>query len=61
MEYVEAAFTIADSVYGSIFYMATGFHGLHVIVGTILLCVSLLRVINYHFTREHHFGFESAA
>jgi len=60
MEYVEAAFTIADSVYGSIFYMATGFHGIHVIVGTILLIVSLIRVISFHFTREHHFGFEAA-
>jgi cytochrome c oxidase subunit 3 len=61
MEYIEAAFTIADSVYGSVFYMATGFHGLHVIVGTILLAVSLYRVIAGHFTREHHFGFEAAA
>jgi cytochrome c oxidase subunit 3 len=61
LEYVEAAFTIADSVYGSVFYMATGFHGLHVIIGTTLLIVSLIRVINYHFTREHHFGFEAAA
>jgi len=61
LEYVEASFTIADSVYGSVFYMATGFHGIHVIVGTILLFVSLLRVLNNHFTREHHFGFEAAA
>jgi cytochrome c oxidase subunit 3 len=61
MEYVEAAFTIADSVYGSIFYMATGFHGLHVIIGTILLTVSLIRVIAFQFSREHHFGFEAAA
>jgi cytochrome c oxidase subunit 3 len=61
MEYYEAAFTIADSVYGSVFYMATGFHGLHVIIGTILLCVSLYRVYANHFTREHHFGFEAAA
>lgn len=61
MEYIEAAFTIADSVYGSTFYMATGFHGLHVIIGTTLLFVSLIRVIAYHFTREHHFGFEASA
>jgi len=60
-EYVEAAFTIADSVYGSTFYMATGFHGVHVIVGTLLLCGSLYRVVSNHFTREHHFGFEAAA
>jgi len=60
-EYVEAAFTIADSVYGSTFYMATGFHGFHVIVGTLLLVASLYRVLNNQFTREHHFGFEAAA
>lgn len=41
MEYYEAPFTIADSVYGSTFYVATGFHGLHVIIGTIFLMVSL--------------------
>jgi cytochrome c oxidase subunit 3 len=61
LEYYEAAFTIADSVYGSVFYMATGFHGIHVIVGTIFLTVGLYRVISNHFTREHHFGFEAAA
>lgn len=61
MEYLEAAFTIADSVYGSVFYMATGFHGLHVIIGTVLLLVSLIRVVSFHFTREHHLGFEAAA
>jgi cytochrome c oxidase subunit 3 len=61
LEYVEAAFTIADSVYGSTFYMATGFHGVHVIVGTTLLFVSLLRVLDHHMTSEHHFGFEAAA
>lgn len=41
MEYYEAPFTIADSVYGSTFYVATGFHGLHVIIGTTFLMVSL--------------------
>ena len=41
--------------------MATGFHGFHVIVGTTFLIVVLVRQINYHFTQQHHFGFEAAA
>jgi len=61
MEYEEATFTIADSVYGSIFYVATGFHGLHVIIGTIFLFVMLVRLINHHFTKFHHLGLEAAA
>jgi len=60
-EYVSAPFTISDSVYGSSFYMATGFHGFHVIIGTIFLTVCLIRLFYNHFTREHHFGFEAAA
>lgn len=60
-EYKEAAFAISDGIYGSTFYMATGFHGAHVIIGTIFLLVCLVRQINYHFTREHHLGFEAAA
>lgn len=61
LEYYEAPFTIADGVYGSTFFMATGFHGFHVIIGTIFLTVCLVRLINYHFTKFHHFGFEAAA
>jgi len=61
LEYKEAPFTIADGVYGSTFFMATGFHGLHVIIGTIFLYVCLVRLIKYHFTNTHHFGFEAAA
>jgi len=61
MEYVEATFTIADSIYGTCFYVPTGFHGLHVIIGTIFLLVCLIRLINHQFTRHHHSGFESAA
>nr|AUR26777.1 cytochrome c oxidase subunit 3 [Cormobates leucophaea] len=61
MEYYEAPFSIADGVYGSTFFVATGFHGLHVIIGTIFLFVCLLRLIKYHFTSGHHFGFEAAA
>nr|YP_009114950.1 cytochrome c oxidase subunit III [Goniurosaurus luii]AIZ35728.1 cytochrome c oxidase subunit III [Goniurosaurus luii] len=61
MEYYEAPFTIADSVYGATFFVATGFHGLHVIIGTTFLTIMLLRQMKYHFTTNHHFGFEAAA
>nr|ABX46782.1 cytochrome oxidase subunit III [Batrachoseps gabrieli] len=61
MEYYEAPFSIADGVYGSTFFVATGFHGLHVIIGSLFLLVCLLRQINFHFTSNHHFGFEAAA
>nr|YP_006460139.1 cytochrome c oxidase subunit III [Papilio bianor]AEI26107.1 cytochrome c oxidase subunit III [Papilio bianor] len=60
-EYIEAPFTIADSIYGSTFFMATGFHGLHVIIGTIFLLICLLRHLFTHFSNNHHFGFEAAA
>jgi len=60
-EYYEAPFNITDGVFGSCFYLATGFHGFHVFVGTISLIVSLIRIIFNHFTATHHFGFESAA
>ena len=60
-EYVEAPFTIADAVYGSTFFMATGFHGLHVLIGTTFLITCLLRHNLHHFSPNHHFGFEAAA
>nr|YP_009310457.1 cytochrome c oxidase subunit 3 [Pyramimonas parkeae]AOT98937.1 cytochrome c oxidase subunit 3 [Pyramimonas parkeae] len=60
-EYIEAPFDMADSVYGSTFYMATGFHGFHVFVGTCFLVVCLVRLNQFHFTKNHHFGFEAAA
>nr|YP_010710228.1 cytochrome c oxidase subunit III [Dyscolus oopteroides]WCS91674.1 cytochrome c oxidase subunit 3 [Dyscolus oopteroides] len=60
-EYIESPFTIADSIYGSTFFMATGFHGLHVIIGTIFLLVCLIRHYFNHFSSIHHFGFEAAA
>nr|YP_009648084.1 cytochrome c oxidase subunit III [Parantica aglea]AIT69858.1 cytochrome c oxidase subunit III [Parantica aglea]QBZ78044.1 cytochrome c oxidase subunit III [Parantica aglea]QNH68963.1 cytochrome c oxidase subunit III [Parantica aglea aglea] len=60
-EYYEAPFTISDSIYGSTFFMATGFHGLHVMIGTIFLLICLIRQINNHFSMSHHFGFEAAA
>lgn len=61
VEYVDATFTISDSVYGSTFFLATGFHGLHVIIGTIFLIIGTVRLIQHHFTKQHHFGFEAAA
>lgn len=61
IEYAEAPFTIADATYGATFFIATGFHGLHVIIGTLFLAICLLRQINFHFTTSHHFGFEAAA
>ena len=60
-EYVDAPFTINSGVYGSTFYLATGFHGFHVMIGTLFLLVCLFRQINSHFTKGHHFGFEAAA
>lgn len=60
-EYIEARFCIRDSIYGSSFYIATGFHGIHVIIGTIFLLICLTRHIKYHFSINHHFGFEAAA
>nr|ALO77062.1 cytochrome c oxidase subunit 3 [Priacma serrata] len=60
-EYIEAPFTIADSIYGSSFFMATGFHGIHVIIGTSFLLVCLMRHKKNHFSSIHHFGFEAAA
>lgn len=60
-EYTSAPFSISDSVYGSVFYMATGFHGFHVFVGTCFLAVCLYRLSLNHFTVQHHFGFEAAA
>lgn len=61
IEYWEAPFSIADSVYGSTFFVATGFHGLHVIIGSTFLLVCLARLSNCHFSSNHHFGFEAAA
>nr|AHL44273.1 cytochrome c oxidase subunit III [Adelphocoris suturalis] len=60
-EYYESTFTISDSIYGSCFFMATGFHGIHVMIGTIFIMTCLIRHIKYHFSSNHHFGFEAAA
>ena len=61
LEYYEATFAFTDGIYPSTFYMATGFHGFHVMVGTIFLGVCLFRVYKNHFTPERHFGMEAAA
>jgi cytochrome c oxidase subunit 3 len=60
-EYAHAGFGFSHHIYGSTFFMATGFHGFHVIVGTIFLTVCLIRAIRGSFTVKHHFGFEAAA
>ncbi|MFC0245159.1 cytochrome c oxidase subunit 3 [Falsochrobactrum ovis] len=60
-EYQHAPFNFADSIYGATFFMATGFHGFHVFVGTVFLLVCLLRAIWGHFTPKQHFGLEAAA
>jgi len=61
IEYFVAPFSINDGIFGSCFYLATGFHGFHVFIGTIALLIALIRIILNHFTNTHHFGFESAA
>ncbi|MEM9105876.1 MAG: cytochrome c oxidase subunit 3 [Pseudomonadota bacterium] len=60
-EYLHAPFEFTDSIYGATFFMATGFHGFHVLVGTIFLVVCLLRAATGDFTPKKHFGFEAAA
>ncbi|RVU35059.1 cytochrome c oxidase subunit 3 [Hwanghaeella grinnelliae] len=60
-EYSHAAFGFTDGIYSSTFYMATGFHGFHVLVGTIFLAVCLVRATKGDFTPSQHFGFEAAA
>ena len=60
-EYMHAPFAFGTTPYGSSFYMATGFHGFHVLVGTIFLIVCLVRANKGHFTPRQHFGFEAAA
>ena len=60
-EYASAPFPFGGLNYGTAFYMATGFHGFHVIIGTIFLAVCLGRAYKGHFTPQQHFGFEAAA
>ena len=60
-EYAHAPFGFREGIYPSVFFMATGFHGFHVIVGTAFLAVCWWRCAKGHFTSDHHFGFEAAA
>ena len=60
-EYLETSFNFADRVYGSSFFIATGFHGLHVLIGSSFLIVCLIRRITIQLSKIHHFGFEAAA
>lgn len=60
-EYMEAAFSIRTGIYGATFFMLTGFHGLHVTLGAIMLSVILGRVLAGHFSADSHFAFEAAA
>ncbi|OQM74742.1 cytochrome c oxidase subunit 3 [Manganibacter manganicus] len=60
-EYMHTPFGFRDSIYGATFFMATGFHGFHVIIGTIFLLVCLIRAMKGDFTPKQHFGFEAAA
>ncbi len=60
-EYAHAPFGFGGNTYSSAFYMATGFHGFHVAIGTIFLIVCLIRTYKGHFTPKQHFGFEAAA
>ena len=60
-EYIEANFSIASSVYGSIFFLMTGFHGFHVFIGLIFIIICFIRQIWGHFKNTHHVGFEAAS
>nr|YP_009642654.1 cytochrome c oxidase subunit III [Phlyctis petraea]QCI56406.1 cytochrome c oxidase subunit III [Phlyctis petraea] len=60
VEYTVSSFTISDSIFGSCFYFGTGFHGLHVMIGTAFIAVGLWRILAYHLTDNHHLGFESS-
>lgn len=59
-EYYNAPFTITDSIYGSTFFLATGFHGLHVLIGSLFLFITFYRIKYLQLSRYHHFGFIAA-
>jgi len=59
VEYSVSSFTISDGAFGSCFYFGTGFHGLHVMIGTAFLAVGLWRAAAYHLTDNHHLGLEA--
>ena len=60
-EYSHSTFSLTENIYSSVFFLATGFHGLHVVIGTLFLFVCLLRLLRGDFSPEKHFGFEAAA
>lgn len=59
IEYSVSSFTLSDGIFGTCFYFGTGFHGLHVIIGTIFLAVGFWRTLAYHLTENHHLGLEA--
>nr|YP_010381675.1 cytochrome c oxidase subunit III [Augilodes binghami]UDL72050.1 cytochrome c oxidase subunit 3 [Augilodes binghami] len=59
-EYTQSEFTISDSVYGSTFFISTGFHGIHVIIGSTFMMIMLFRMKNFHFSKNHHMGMEAS-
>jgi heme/copper-type cytochrome/quinol oxidase subunit 3 len=61
VEYIEAPFTITDSAYGACFFIATGFHGAHVLIGSSFLLTTIGRMSKNQLSPIHHFGFEAAA
>jgi len=61
LEYLNTSFSISDSIYGRTFFVATGFHGVHVVIGSIFIFVMWSRHIGSHFSSLHHFGFEASA
>jgi cytochrome c oxidase subunit 3 len=60
-EYKHTTFTMSDGIYGSTFFSLTGLHGFHVLIGTIFIAVTTVRLFLKHFSRQHHFGFEASA
>ena len=61
LEYSESAFSISDGIYGTTFFISTGFHGIHVIVGTSFLAYVLISISKGVLLHNHHFMFEAAA
>jgi len=60
VEYTVSSFTLSDGAFGTVFYFGTGFHGLHVMIGTAFIAVGLWRIYAYHSTTDHHLGMEAA-